>query len=91
MCGILAVHGLESPIADRPRFIGLSKRLRHRGPDWSGCYVGKDAILCHERLAVVGVGLYRGSMRKQAISHMYRYWGPTARERGRQAHAHRQR
>ncbi|KAG8217813.1 asparagine synthase-domain-containing protein [Butyriboletus roseoflavus] len=55
MCGILAVHGLERPATDRPHFIGLSKRLRHRGPDWSGCYVGRDAILCHERLAVVGI------------------------------------
>lgn len=56
MCGILAVHGLQKPVTDRARFIRLSKRLRHRGPDWSGCYVAKDAILCHERLAVVGVG-----------------------------------
>lgn len=64
MCGILAVHGLERPVTDRARFLGLSKRLRHRGPDWSGCYVGKDAILCHERLAIVGVGLYPVSIRK---------------------------
>lgn len=38
--------------------IALSKRQRHRGPDWSGCYVGKDAILVHERLAIVGVGKF---------------------------------
>ena len=56
MCGIFAVHGLECPSNDRAHFIALSKRLRHRGPDWSGCYVGKDAILVHERLAIVGVG-----------------------------------
>lgn len=56
MCGILAVHGLEKPANDRARFIALSKRLRHRGPDWSGCFVGKDCILVHERLAIVGVG-----------------------------------
>lgn len=56
MCGILAVHGLEKPSNDRARFIALSKRLRHRGPDWSGCYVGKESILVHERLAIVGVG-----------------------------------
>lgn len=58
MCGILAVHGLENPVAYRARFLKLSKRLRHRGPDWSGCHVAKDAILCHERLAIVGVGPY---------------------------------
>lgn len=55
MCGILAVHGLEKPSTDRAHFIALSKRLRHRGPDWSGCYVGKNSILVHERLAIVGV------------------------------------
>lgn len=55
MCGILAVHGLENPTSDRAHFIAMSKRLRHRGPDWSGCYVGKEAVLVHERLAIVGV------------------------------------
>ncbi|TFK76529.1 asparagine synthase [Pluteus cervinus] len=55
MCGILAVHGLEKPSADRAHFIAMSKRLRHRGPDWSGCYVGRDSVLVHERLAIVGV------------------------------------
>lgn len=33
-----------------------SFRVRHRGPDWSGCHVSKNNILCHERLAIVGVG-----------------------------------
>lgn len=58
MCGILAVHGLENPTSDRAHFIAMSKRLRHRGPDWSGCYVGKEAVLVHERLAIVGVGKF---------------------------------
>jgi len=58
MCGILAIHGLNKPSSeDRARFIALSKRLRHRGPDWSGCYVGQRSILTHERLAIVGVGM----------------------------------
>lgn len=56
MCGILAVHGLQNPTETRAHYIALSKRIRHRGPDWSGCYVGKNAILVHERLAIVGVG-----------------------------------
>ncbi|KAJ7063237.1 asparagine synthase-domain-containing protein [Mycena amicta] len=55
MCGIFAVHGLDKPATDRPRFIACSKRLRHRGPDWSGCVVGTNAVLIHERLAIVGV------------------------------------
>ena len=31
----------------------MSKKIRHRGPDWSGIYCGKTAILCHERLSIV--------------------------------------
>lgn len=31
------------------------KRIRHRGPDWSGCVVSSNNIFCHERLAIVGV------------------------------------
>ncbi len=57
MCGIFGVHGLEGETASyRPRALALARRLRHRGPDWSGCVVAQDAILCHERLAIVGVG-----------------------------------
>ncbi|KIY50934.1 glutamine-hydrolyzing asparagine synthase [Fistulina hepatica ATCC 64428] len=55
MCGIFGVHGIEKPSTERARCIALSKRLRHRGPDWSGCYVGKECVLVHERLAIVGV------------------------------------
>ncbi|KAH9180612.1 asparagine synthase [Lactarius sanguifluus] len=55
MCGIFAVHNLQKPAADRSKFIALSKRQRHRGPDWSGCYVGQRTVLVHERLAIVGV------------------------------------
>ena len=58
MCGILAAHGLEKPTSDRARLIACSKRIRHRGPDWSGCYVGKQTVLVHERLAIVGVGKF---------------------------------
>jgi asparagine synthetase B (glutamine-hydrolysing) len=56
MCGIFAVHNLPNPAAHRSRFIALSKRQRHRGPDWSGCYVGRQTVFVHERLAIVGVG-----------------------------------
>ncbi|KAH9001209.1 asparagine synthase [Lactarius akahatsu] len=55
MCGIFAVHNLQKPAADRSKFIALSKKQRHRGPDWSGCYVGQHTVLVHERLAIVGV------------------------------------
>ncbi|KAI0797882.1 glutamine-hydrolyzing asparagine synthase [Abortiporus biennis] len=55
MCGIVIAHGLDNPSASRIRIIACGKRIRHRGPDWSGCFVGKETILVHERLAIVGV------------------------------------
>lgn len=58
MCGIFAAHAVGSNVevgAFRARAVALSKRLRHRGPDWSGCIMTDDSILCHERLAIVGV------------------------------------
>lgn len=58
MCGIVAAHGIENPTSERSKYLACSKKVRHRGPDWSGCYVGKRSILAHERLAIVGVGEY---------------------------------
>lgn len=56
MCGILAILGSqeESP-ARRDRILELSRRLRHRGPDWSGLFVGEKSwcYLAHERLAII--------------------------------------
>ena len=31
----------------------MSKTIRHRGPDWSGIFANDNAILAHERLAIV--------------------------------------
>ncbi len=31
----------------------MSRKIRHRGPDWSGIYCGGSAILAHERLSIV--------------------------------------
>ena len=31
----------------------MAKKIRHRGPDWSGIYCGGSAILAHERLSIV--------------------------------------
>ncbi|RHZ64110.1 hypothetical protein Glove_326g185 [Diversispora epigaea] len=56
MCGIFAVYNyLDDIKAFRRRVLLLSKKLRHRGPDWSGCISKDNHILCHERLAIVGV------------------------------------
>jgi asparagine synthase (glutamine-hydrolysing) len=54
MCGIVGIFNLkETPEKLRPRALAMSKKIRHRGPDWSGIYCGEKAILAHERLAIV--------------------------------------
>ena len=54
MCGITALFGVkEQTEALRRQVLDMSKRIRHRGPDWSGIYAGGSAILAHERLSIV--------------------------------------
>uniref|UniRef100_A0A1J3HEI5 Asparagine synthetase [glutamine-hydrolyzing] n=1 Tax=Noccaea caerulescens TaxID=107243 RepID=A0A1J3HEI5_NOCCA len=54
MCGILAVLGCsDDSQAKRVRVLELSRRLRHRGPDWSGIYQNGDNYLAHQRLAII--------------------------------------
>lgn len=54
MCGIIGVFDLKVESASlRQQVLDMSKRLRHRGPDWSGIYCGEKAILAHERLSIV--------------------------------------
>ncbi|KAJ1831910.1 asparagine synthetase, partial [Coemansia sp. RSA 2703] len=53
MCGIFAVYNYYGDVGEfRQRALELSKRIRHRGPDWSGCIVADNSIICHERLAI---------------------------------------
>lgn len=54
MCGIVGVFDLKLSAHElRPQVLKQSKRLRHRGPDWSGIYCGEKAIIAHERLSIV--------------------------------------
>ncbi len=54
MCGVVGVFDLKVSAEElRPKVLGMSKKLRHRGPDWSGIYCGEKAIIAHERLAIV--------------------------------------
>ena len=60
MCGILGFFGNESTSCegfDRKHFVELSRRIRHRGPDWSGVWQHEESkvTICHERLSIVGV------------------------------------
>ncbi|NQX86325.1 MAG: asparagine synthase B [Flavobacteriaceae bacterium] len=54
MCGIVCAFDLkqESEVL-RPQLLEMAKKIRHRGPDWSGIYSDDKAILAHERLAIV--------------------------------------
>ncbi|MBL4938983.1 MAG: asparagine synthase B [Lutibacter sp.] len=54
MCGIVCAFDLkEKAEVLRPQLLEMSKKIRHRGPDWSGIYADEKAILAHERLAIV--------------------------------------
>ena len=54
MCGIVCAFDLkQKPDFLRPQLLEMSKKIRHRGPDWSGIYADDKAILAHERLAIV--------------------------------------
>ena len=59
MCGILAILKLDpahTNSADlRNQALSLVKKIRHRGPDWSGIYDDEFAIVAHERLSIVDV------------------------------------
>ena len=57
MCSIFGILDIKSDAAAlRKTALEMSKRLRHRGPDWSGVYSTDKAILVHERLAIVDPG-----------------------------------
>ena len=62
MCGFVGAFDLSTgsqPIEEglrdelRSHVLDMSRKIRHRGPDWSGVYTGNNAILSHERLAIV--------------------------------------
>jgi asparagine synthase (glutamine-hydrolysing) len=54
MCGIVCAFELKQDVEQlRPQLLTMSKRIRHRGPDWSGISNHSNAILAHERLAIV--------------------------------------
>jgi len=54
MCGIVGVFDLKTDAQElRPQVLEQSKKIRHRGPDWSGIYCGEKAIIAHERLSIV--------------------------------------
>ena len=54
MCGIVAIFNVKEQTPElRTKVLGMSKKIRHRGPDWSGIHCSGSAILAHERLSIV--------------------------------------
>ena len=54
MCGIIGLFSAKSGVQElRNEVLSMSKKIRHRGPDWSGVYCGDKVIFAHERLAIV--------------------------------------
>lgn len=54
MCGFVGVFDLKVQVDElRPQVLKMSKKIRHRGPDWSGIFSCNKAILAHERLSIV--------------------------------------
>ena len=54
MCGFVGAFELKGRAQElRPQVLTMSKRIRHRGPDWSGIFSCDKAILAHERLSIV--------------------------------------
>ena len=54
MCGILGIF--DSNLGEmqlRQKLIAASKKLRHRGPDWSGYEIVNNNGIAHERLAII--------------------------------------
>lgn len=54
MCSIFGVLDIRTDAQKlRSTAVEMSKKMRHRGPDWTGVYSSDRAILVHERLAIV--------------------------------------
>jgi asparagine synthase (glutamine-hydrolysing) len=59
MCGLVTILNIDPTRSDltalRRLALSMARKLRHRGPDWSGIYSDEGAILAHERLSIVDI------------------------------------
>jgi len=54
MCGIVGIFGSNVPSDElRKIIVAMAKKIRHRGPDWSGVKIVRNGAIAHERLAIV--------------------------------------
>ncbi len=67
MCGIAGWLDFKSDISENKYiFDEMSKTLQRRGPDESGAYISKNALLLHRRLSVVDIENGKQPMYAQA-------------------------
>ena len=56
MCGFVGAFELTQDLEVlRSQVLKMAKKIRHRGPDWSGIYCGDKAVIAHERLSIVDI------------------------------------
>ena len=55
MCGIIGLFNIHNQQAMRTEALKMVRKIRHRGPDWSGSYSDEHCVLMHERLSIVDV------------------------------------
>ena len=52
MCGIIGLFNIHNEQAMRAEALKMVRKIRHRGPDWSGSYSDKFCVIKHERLSM---------------------------------------
>lgn len=56
MCGFVGAFDIVQDLNIlRSQVLKMAKKIRHRGPDWSGIFCSDKAVLAHERLSIVGI------------------------------------
>ena len=55
MCGIIGLFNINDEQTMRTEALKMVRKIRHRGPDWSGSYSDEHCVLMHERLSIVDV------------------------------------
>ncbi|MCR4574018.1 MAG: asparagine synthase B [Lentisphaeria bacterium] len=55
MCGFVGIFDIGDGKAAvlRKQLLQMSRKIRHRGPDWSGVFECPRALISHERLAII--------------------------------------
>ena len=55
MCGIIGLFDIKDEEKSRSEALKMARKIRHRGPDWSGSFSSNNCVLIHERLSIVDV------------------------------------